>query len=345
MLGKCSLKEYNTIDVLKFVLSVFVMLIHSGIDKTILSPLLRIAVPLFFIVSAYFFFSKARNSPDRAVKRKMLKRFVERNVLLYLFWAVLQAPLLIFMRGYQNDFFYSGAVSIVKDIIVGDGFTGSWYIIASVLAMLLLSICSKYASAGLMLIITFPLYVFGVLVTNYSCLLGTESTVMQLGAGYHAITGQYYNTSLPIALFWMSIGRFMAEVDIQLDKRVLWPLLIISGALLAAERCITLLFGKPEMDDCYFMLALFCPLLMLLILNNNTSFSSAFRFREISVIAYVSHGTCERIVGFLLKMLPFSRYQSNLVKVAISLALIVVFGHILVILRGKHHIKLLKYAF
>lgn len=247
--------------------------------------------------------------------------------------------------GYQNNFFYSGAVSIVKDVIMGEGFTGSWYIIASVLAMLLLSICSRNVSAGLMLIITFPLYVFGVLVTNYSCLLGTESTVMQLGLGYHAITGQYYNTSLPIALFWMSIGRFMAEVDIQLNKRVLRSLLIISGALLAVERCITLLLGKPEMDDCYFMLAFFCPLLLLLMLNNNTSFSSAFRFREISVIAYVSHGTCERIVGFLLKILPFSQCESNLVKVAISLALIIVFGHVLIILREKYHIKLLKYAF
>ena len=43
-------KRYNTLDILKFILSFFVVFIHSGVDKTVLSPLLRTAVPLFFII-------------------------------------------------------------------------------------------------------------------------------------------------------------------------------------------------------------------------------------------------------------------------------------------------------
>ena len=51
-------KTYNTLDMLKLILAFFVMTIHSGVDKTILSPILRIAVPTFFIISSFLFFKK-----------------------------------------------------------------------------------------------------------------------------------------------------------------------------------------------------------------------------------------------------------------------------------------------
>ena len=51
-------RTYNSIDILKIILALFVVVIHSGIDKTVLAPVLRIAVPLFFIISSYFFFTK-----------------------------------------------------------------------------------------------------------------------------------------------------------------------------------------------------------------------------------------------------------------------------------------------
>ena len=97
-------KEYNSLDILKFVLSILIMVIHTGIDKTIISPLLRIAVPLFFIISSFFFFSKI-NSISEKEKPAALLRFVKRNLGLYLFWAIIQLPVKIYVNGYFNDFF------------------------------------------------------------------------------------------------------------------------------------------------------------------------------------------------------------------------------------------------
>ena len=66
---KINTKKYNLIDVVKFILAILIMIIHSGIDKTVISPILRVAVPLFFIISAYFFFRKLTKIEDNTERR------------------------------------------------------------------------------------------------------------------------------------------------------------------------------------------------------------------------------------------------------------------------------------
>ena len=45
-------RNYN-VDIMKFILSIFVVLIHAEVDIGILTPFLRIAVPLFFITALF----------------------------------------------------------------------------------------------------------------------------------------------------------------------------------------------------------------------------------------------------------------------------------------------------
>lgn len=338
-------KEYNSADILKFVLSVFVMIIHSGIDKTVISPLLRMAVPLFFIASSYFFFSKNKKLTEKAEKRGALVRFIKRNVLLHLFWAVLQLPVIMFMRGYFYDLFPNGILSIVKDMVLGNGFTGSWYIIASLIGVVAVYWISKVISAGWLVLITLPLYIVCCLVTNYWNIFDSSSIVVTLGNGYHELTGLYFYTSFPVALFWVSLGRFLVEVKIELKDRTLWSICVISGALLALEQHLIVRYGLATTDDCYFMLILLCPALFLLVSRCKVTFKTNFRLREISVIVYVMHGCCERVVGYILKMLPFDYPGQNVAKIVISLVVILMLGHILIYVREKRGISFLKYAF
>ena len=44
----------NAIDMMKLILSIFVVLIHSEVNLGMFTPFLRIAVPLFFIISSFF---------------------------------------------------------------------------------------------------------------------------------------------------------------------------------------------------------------------------------------------------------------------------------------------------
>lgn len=342
---KLEVREYNSVDILKLVLAVFVMIIHSGIDKTTISPLLRIAVPIFFIASSYFFFAKNKALAGKAERRGALLRFVKRNLLLYLFWTIVQLPVVMLMRGSFHDLFPNGILNAVKDVLLGNGFIGSWYIMASVIGVPLVCWASKKIPAGWLVVITLPLYALCCLVTNYRNMFDASSVVAVLDAGYREITGLHFYTSLPVALFWIAMGRFLAERKMEAKSGVLWAALLVCAGLLALERFFIVKYDLAAMDDCYFMLAPLCPVIFLLVRRCKKGFRSSVRIREISVIIYVTHGCCERIVGFLLKKLPIDSWMQDVAKIAISFIVILVLGHVLIYLKERRGARIFKYAY
>ena len=108
---------------------------------------------------------------------------------------------------------------------------------------------------------------------------------------------------------------------------------------------MVVIYGLATTDDCYFMLALLCPTIFLLVFRCKAVFKAKLRVREISVIIYVMHGCCERIVGYILKMLPFDYPGMNITKVLISLGVIIVLGHFLIYVKEKHNMRFFKYVF
>ena len=109
------------------------------------------------------------------------------------------------------------------------------------------------------------------------------------------------------------------------------------------ERYFIVRYNLQNTDDCYFSLMLLCPLLFLIILKHNVSINSTFRFRELSTIIYVAHGSVERIVGFVLKKFMTENNVTNSLKVVISFCLILAVGYLIILLRTKVRLKPLKY--
>ncbi len=71
-----SIKNNNAVvDVFRLILCIMVVAIHTGIFHDYLYPWLSLAVPLFFIMSAYFFFNKIKLSENTfpALKNLYLK--------------------------------------------------------------------------------------------------------------------------------------------------------------------------------------------------------------------------------------------------------------------------------
>ncbi len=83
-------------DLIKFFLSLLVLAIHSTLYPMILYPWLRIAVPLFFIISSKFVFLKLRDA-SKEEQKVILKKFIVRNLhfVLLLWYQATQILLLI----------------------------------------------------------------------------------------------------------------------------------------------------------------------------------------------------------------------------------------------------------
>ena len=340
-------KEYNTIDILKFVLSLFVLVIHSEIDKTFISPLLRIAVPSFFLISSSLFFSKISTLPDAKSKNHALKRLVKRNTYLYLFWVILQIPIQLTAYHYPISFSLHGiwtAIKAVFLIIFYHGFTGSWYIVALVIGTVIIYFCSKKISAGWLVLLTLPIYVMCCFSTNYRGLFSSESFVMQFLNTFEAVTQRSPHVTLLCALPWIAIGNYFVTYPIRIKTSALGILLACFAALIAAERYWVLLHNWSYADDCYFTLILLCPALLFLLSQHQFSFHSRFRFREMSTLVYVTHGSCNRIIGYLLKKTSLDPLFCVYLKIGVSFAIIMIAGMLFLILRDKLHSKILRYA-
>lgn len=344
LIDKSSYKEYNAIDVLKFILSIFIMIIHSGIDKTVISPLLRTAVPLFFIISSYFFFSKNKNLSSQKEKNDALLRFVKRNLLLYLFWSLMQFPIMMYIRGYHHDLFPYGIWNAIRDFLSGRTFTGSWYLLSSVVGVVVIFLLSKRISIKWLVLITLPLYIICCLITNYGNILNESSIILWITNKYYALTGMHFYTSFPVALFWVSIGKFLVEHKLLIKRRSLLIICIVGAILLIMERYFIVRFTLSTIDDCYFTLIILCPLIFLLIKRSKLVFNTRFRIRELSVLIYVTHGCCERIVGYVLKLILGNFMGHETIKILFALMLIIVIGQFLIHTKEKYSVKFFKYA-
>ncbi len=86
------MKRNTGIDLLKAMCSFMVICIHTpfpGLLGDIFIPLTRIAVPLFFMITGYFYSSTKEHKKEKKQMIKILKLFVSAN-LLYFFWFLIK---------------------------------------------------------------------------------------------------------------------------------------------------------------------------------------------------------------------------------------------------------------
>lgn len=289
-------KEHNShndaFDVLKFALSLGIVAIHTMCPSQWLWPILRMAVPLFFIMTAYFFF-RSREKHENAVAR-----FVKRNLTLYGFWFVVQFPVVLYLRGYHTEGILRGALYLVRDFFFGSTFGASWYIMASVIAIVIISGLSKRLNNRLLLAFTTLVYLGCCLVSNYYGLVEHRPAAAVYDFLYRNL-GEPYN-AFPVALFWCVIGKVLAERPGRVRLAGLLPMLLISLVLLFAEDQLIAYLGCCEANDCYLLLPLACVSVFLLVRDYaQLRCRAAAFFRRTSTIMYVTHISVSIVVGFV----------------------------------------------
>lgn len=137
-------KTDSRYDVLKFVLALLIVALHTQLFPGIMKPWVRIAVPLFFMVSSFFFFRKVNKCTDAAEARGVLAHFVKRSGMLYLFWfAVLLIPT-IGIREYFNDGVLTGVAAMARDAVFGSTFVASWFITANVICVCIVFVMCRF---------------------------------------------------------------------------------------------------------------------------------------------------------------------------------------------------------
>lgn len=94
-------KKYDCVDAAKLVMSLFVVAIHANLFNQALFPTIRLAVPVFFIFTGFFTFSKINKMPFGNRKHGLWK-IEKRYMQLYLFWFAVLLPFTLYNRQYHT---------------------------------------------------------------------------------------------------------------------------------------------------------------------------------------------------------------------------------------------------
>lgn len=96
--------------------------------QRLIHPLEGLAVPTFFVISAFLFFSKLRRQSNRL---QSIVHYEKRLLLLYTFWTIVWLPIILMQRTqYRQGSIFHGICLFAKDFFLKDTFDASWFFVA-----------------------------------------------------------------------------------------------------------------------------------------------------------------------------------------------------------------------
>lgn len=338
----CNVEKYDVFDLIKFILSFFVMAIHCGYDMQY--PELRIAVPLFFMISSFLFFSKEPNGLS-------LKKFILRNLILYFYWFILLLPFTLISRieWFSNGIFRGILISI-RELMFGSTFKGSWYISASILSITFVYILSKKIGDVATVAISVAGYFICGFASNYEGLV-ILLPIKKCIIGMEMVFGEIERSFL-MAMIWVIIGKLCAArkndfcSENKRCKRIaIGTITLVSFMCLRLEHVLMgYLIGVPEDNSCYLSLIPFAVSTFYFLLQyNHMHIRDSQKLRIYSTINYFLHCAVIVVLSFLFRFLGLnlSVLELFILTALCTNALSIMVYH----LSGCNHFKMLKHLY
>ena len=273
----------DSVDLMKFVLSLMVIALHMQPVKggyEVVRMVCRIAVPLFFMASAFLFFRKVVGKDCR----EALKAFTRRTLILYLVWMVVLLPFTIQHRKWNTLAPGKAIFSFVLNFFFGSTFIASWFLMSLIIGVNITALAGRRLNNRTLFGISAVIYVLCCLCSAYGKLLHIP-----------VIDGvpKPYN-SFPVSLIWITLGKIIAEEGKQLGrvkKRVnLKAAAFLFGLLYMLEYLVCIKCDFANVTDALFFLVPLCTVLFLIVLDTDINLGpTAVFMRKVSIVTYCMH--------------------------------------------------------
>lgn len=338
-------KNNDLLDLVKFIMSFLIVAIHTKLFGEYLYPWLRLAVPIFFMISSYLFFCKINSCETNREKFQALKKFVIRNMILYAFWFVVLLPFNNILRGWFDGGFFKGILNIALNVVIGSTFVASWFISALILGTIIVFFASKKVNIKVLFGITL---VIQILVAIRSSHMYPFTDVSSL-QGVLSAVGKYERImnspvlSFPAGLFWIVSGKMFADGKFKLAKKPTIIILAVSLPLLLTEWIIAKInSGVYNSDVFIFLIPCVLMIFNLLMMAKPVKVKYSREMRKMSTIIYASHGTAAICVEKLYELIFGTSFS---IIVFLTVCAICIGGSLLILKLEKYkYLKWLKYS-
>lgn len=289
-------KNNDLLDIVKVVMAVSVVAIHTNVDG--LKIFGRLAVPFFLITSSYLFFLKY-NLLNHQFRKERLINYLKRLIFLFCSWEIIYIPVVL---KEAIDFFKINHVSlfsIMKYIffyaIYENRLTGwgaSWYLLAFFWALPLFCYMIQHFDIRIVFIVCSLIEVYYVVTNGYK-------TVFHI---YDAISPLFF----PRTLIYVCIGYIFTKVKVELGTPYITICLmvlfflenififfVLNGSINSEEVILTSITAASIFSFC---------------LIEKISFPHSRFFRMYSTFLYAGHGLIIEIFNHIVKLSSFELF-------------------------------------
>ena len=341
-------KNYDAVDLVKFIASIFVVSIHASAlydidpmaNALICEGIARLAVPFFFVASAFFYLKELDKHNDIGV----LKKHCRRLITLYMAWFIVSLPITVFNRIVNSEYsFFVTMLRFIKSFFVTSTFSGSWFITSCLFCSVLYWFLEKLPERKrkvLTILLSVLAYAIPVLTSGYGRLMEIWGIQDVYEKVYFYFATPYL--SIIVGIPYFALARYFArEKHKSLSKGVGITGFLLTAVLLLTEVYLTNINGLTTATDCYWMLFPCTFFLFSLAVSSTLVIPRAKNLRTASTIIYFSQFIwlfCLEFAEWALKIVIPWHY-----KFLIALALCFAAAYLLPKLQKRF--KLLKYFY
>lgn len=336
-------KRLEVVDLVKFILALLIVFLHakpfSNELNILFYPLLRIAVPVFFILAGYFFFKKCI---DKSFDEQyhILKMFCIKNIKLYVGWFMLLLPVTMIARNYFKFGVVDGIEKIIVAIFFGSTFLASWFLSALVLGICIIFFMSKFTDDLVIMIVSLMAYFLCCLSSNYYFGLNEGiQTLLDIYPRNHSM----YNGFLA-GLLWIAVGRSIATHKRFFDFNSVQLSLAIMVSLIGLyiEQYIIFYYKLSKANDCYFMLIPTAFFIVIALLQYGKKIKYANYLRDISVVMYCVHLSMVRVFLYVSQNI-FGFKDSVITRMYIYIIVVILCIFVAMCIFKLHKVKHLSF--
>lgn len=303
-------KEFNLIDINKFIMSIFVIMLHTffynDINNIYISSLIKTllccAVPYFFVAAGFFLF-KSNTTLDITTNKIVTYR--KRIISLYSYWFIIYLPISLF---YSNDYSLHNIATFIRFFFF-NGFGHLWFLWGLILSTIIIQYLLKIQiSTRKILLFGIALFIFNRLYSHYGSLEYTSGPLYYLSYLYkNRITNIYGITN---SVLYVSIGLFIAKNGILKSNIILIILFILGLSIAYLEEHKGVSIGQPLMAYSFFSIS------TKIRINSTNKIYKTLRYY--STLIYFSH----MFIQMILQKVYHIHYGCRLFVLTLSFTLI-----------------------
>lgn len=226
--------NYNCIDLTKFICAILVLAIHfisdygeNNINFIFSQGISRVAVPFFFVAGGYFLANKKNDYTK--IRVYLLKIFK-----LYIIWSVIYFPYELYMWKLSSESIMLDIVIYVKNFLLVGSFIHLWYLLAVIVAVILIETLLKKISVNKVLFIGFILYILGILGDGYYGVL-VNIPLLKKVYDFYLLLFETTRNGLFFGMLFITLGYFIKNKDLKIKKSISLIGLMISIFLMIIE--------------------------------------------------------------------------------------------------------------